>query len=140
MLFLIRRRRFQFLLTLICLFIFYQSIRSKFTIQPSSWSFLEVNECPHCFGIRLCPLFFNERFQFERFHRYSVFHQQYLNVKNIYEAVDNQQRKFILKKLAHHSEWIEFDRAQKNTTKQQITHSLLSCHHNSTLIDEFQSE
>lgn len=89
------------------------------SIQLSDEAFLNIRTCPFCFGQTLCNelkqnfisnkvndfVFINQNNLFNTYFLNSLF-----NVKNIYPLKDNLKKKdLILKKLAHDSEFLDFD-------------------------------
>jgi len=153
-----RNRRFRSFLLLILLFLILSFIVYKFFIYtPSNLHFIELNSCPACFGVHLCPLFGTNHVQLSGlmttitslllsiihigWQRFSLFNNDMFNIKNIYYGTLNNHP-VIFKKMAHQSEWIMFDDCDQHKTscshqfKSSLT-TLLPCS-NTTFISKFR--
>ena len=134
--FLIRRRRRFCLLIVASLIFITVFISEKLIVTPSNSNFLELDSCPKCFGIDLCPSLNNGNFRFTGFSRLSLFHGNSLNIKNVYAAVDSYFRAVRMKKLAHQTEWNRYDREK---TSVHSSTDLFPCSINVSSTNEFRS-
>ncbi|XP_011553155.3 divergent protein kinase domain 2A [Plutella xylostella] len=71
----------------------------------SLWRLAELNTCPACYGTSVCPELYSNLIQLDPKNR------KWFNAKNVFYGSTRFNSSFVLKKLAHHSEFKEFDRA-----------------------------
>ncbi|CAF3804069.1 unnamed protein product [Adineta steineri] len=134
-----RFRRF-LIFPLLSIIVFFILIKS-FIYSPSNLDFIELNSCPACFGVHLCPLFGTPYVQLSGWQRFSFFNNDMFNVKNIYHGTLHNHS-VIFKKMAHQSEWITFDNCHYKSSCFRYLKSplstLLPCS-NITFISKFRN-
>ncbi|KAG6449343.1 LOW QUALITY PROTEIN: divergent protein kinase domain 2A [Manduca sexta] len=73
--------------------------------SPRVMNLTELDRCPACYGISVCPELYSNQIFLENNHGWlSIF-----NAKNIYYGYTRSNRRVVLKKLAHNWELKEFD-------------------------------
>ncbi|KAL7307710.1 hypothetical protein TKK_0000386 [Trichogramma kaykai] len=77
-------------------------------LNPRVVSLTEKERCPLCFGTSACPAIENNEVVLEYPDFYSIFNNLF-GVKNVYYG-NFRNRKVVIKKLAHQSEWIDFNK------------------------------
>lgn len=71
---------------------------------PQIMQLTDLNRCPACFGLSVCPELYSNQIVLDSNHWSSMF-----NTKNIYYGYTKSNRRVVLKKLAHDWEFLEFD-------------------------------
>lgn len=72
---------------------------------PRLMSLTDLNRCPACYGISVCPELYSNQIRLDVSDRWSGI----FNAKNIYHGVTKFNRRVLLKKLAHDWELRAFD-------------------------------
>lgn len=65
----------------------------------------DLNRCPACYGVSVCPELYSNQIILESGHHWS----RLFNAKNIYYGFTKSNKRVVLKKLAHDWELKEFD-------------------------------
>lgn len=71
---------------------------------PRVMSLTDLDRCPACYGITVCPELYSNQIMLESHRWGSIF-----NAKNVYHGYTKSNRRVILKKLAHNWELKDFD-------------------------------
>nr|XP_021192269.2 divergent protein kinase domain 2A [Helicoverpa armigera] len=71
---------------------------------PRVMTMTDLNRCPACFGVSVCPELYSNQVIIESNTWSSMF-----NTKNIFYGYTKSNRRVVMKKLAHNSEWKAFD-------------------------------
>jgi len=92
--------------------------------------FLNTKSCPLCYGLDIC----SELTTRQKHHialddnfYYTHFLQDVFNIKNVYYAIDNyNSQRLVVKKLAHNSELVQFDKEAPLTRLLEANRTLIS--------------
>lgn len=71
---------------------------------PRVMNLTDLNRCPACYGVSVCPELYSNQVIIEGHTWSSMF-----NAKNIFYGYTKSNRRVVLKKLAHNSEFKDFD-------------------------------